>query len=193
MKQEKSINNSILNIFRRYGYYIVLGSIAFIMATIMIAVAMLGANKPKNIVEPASSNLMTMPVANCTIIKSYDENNLQFNEVLNQWEIHKGVDFAATKGTNVVACMSGTVSKVYTNSLDGTVIEIDHGNNVKSVYGSLDSSVNVAVGDVVNSGDVLGQAGNSGVREIEESHLHFEVWENGSQVNPEEYLNAEAK
>lgn len=69
----------------------------------------------------------------------------------------------------------------------GNYIKIDHGNNFQTLYAHLEKNLPVKIGKVVNKGDFLGNMSNSG--NAYGSHLHFEVHENYSQVNPEKYLN----
>ena len=192
MNTETKKENKVLKFFKDYMYYIILAVLVLTMLVVMI-VASVVSNKNEEPVTPTSVTTFSMPILNATILKGYDENNLQYNSVLNQWEIHKGIDFSASADSKVYASLSGTVTKVYTNSLEGTVIEIDHGNNLKTVYGSLNQNVNVEVGDVVNTGDVLGTASNSGIVETDKAHLHYEVWKDGSKVDPSGYLNVDSK
>ena len=192
-EQTRNNDNKFVKLFRNYGYYFILAFLIAIMAIILIVSSSVAPKKKNNEVEPVSTTSFSMPVLNASIIKGYDANALQYNAVLNQWEMHKSVDFSASKGVQVLASFDGTVSKIYTNLLEGTVVVIDHGDNLQTVYGSLDSNVNVEVGDTVTTGDVIGTASNSATRDIEDSHVHFEVWKDGSSVDPAGYLNVESK
>ena len=193
-EQTKNQDNKFVKLFKNYGYYFILAFLIVVMAVILV-VASSSSNKKENNnnVEPVSTISFTMPVLNASVIKGYNADELQYNAVLNQWEIHKSIDFGASKGMQVLASFGGTVSEIYTNLLEGTVIVIDHGDNLKTVYGSLDSNVNVEVGDAVATGDVIGTASNSATRDIEDSHVHFEVWKDGASVDPAGYLNVESK
>lgn len=134
-----------------------------------------------------------VPMKNYTIKKDYSGKELQYNDTLKQWEIHKAVDFVPTDNTDVFAVSNGTVSKVYTNHLEGTVVEISHGNGVVSVYKSLEKA-DVKVGDKVSAGQVIGSAGETMSQELKTGvHLHFEMLINGTKVNPNEYLDLSVK
>ena len=114
---------------------------------------------------------------------------------------HSGIDFPADEGTRVFAVLGGTVATVYGNHPDaGTFVEIDHGNGYWTRYLHL-SAVNVAKGQQVKMGDVVGLSGGMpGKPHSGRStgpHLHFEIWEGrpfggGRAVNPIELLTREA-
>ena len=71
----------------------------------------------------------------------------------------------------------------------GTVVEIDHGNDVVSVYANLDVSPAVGVGQTVACGDTVGAVGTTALAESgEEAHLHFAMRRGGSTVDPAEYV-----
>ncbi|MGN1227295.1 MAG: peptidoglycan DD-metalloendopeptidase family protein, partial [Christensenellales bacterium] len=60
---------------------------------------------------------------------------------------------------------------------------------MKSLYSSLDSAVNVKVGDEVKSGDVIGKVGDTANGEhTDGAHLHFEFYRDGVKVNPNDYI-----
>jgi len=100
-------------------------------------------------------------------------------------EFHKGVDIGSPDGTPVHAPADGRVVKVGQESGYGRVIEVDHGNGITTVYGHL-QGFNVAVGQMVVKGQVLGFVGHSG--RVTGSHLHYEVQVRGTAVNPHKYL-----
>jgi murein DD-endopeptidase MepM/ murein hydrolase activator NlpD len=176
---------------KKYSYYIALGVLLVILSVAIVLTSVLyGSNEEE--VEPTSSTTISfdLPVMNATVLKGFSDTELQYNATSNVWETHKAVDFYAEIGTDVLACFDGTVSNVYTNILDGTVVEIDHGDGLKTTYGSLSSEVKVAVGDVVKKGDIIGKASNSATSEVSESgQVHFEVWKDGSAVDPANYMD----
>ena len=67
----------------------------------------------------------------------------------------------------------------------GNEIEIDHGNGIVTVYGHL-SGFNVATGQQVVKGEVIGYVGHTG--RVTGPHLHYEVQVRGIAVNPHKYL-----
>jgi murein DD-endopeptidase MepM/ murein hydrolase activator NlpD len=100
-------------------------------------------------------------------------------------EFHKGVDIGSPDGTPVHAPADGRVVKAGPGTGYGREIEIDHGNGIVTVYGHL-SGYNVAVGEQVVKGQVIGYVGHSG--RTTGSHLHYEVQVHGTAVNPHRYL-----
>lgn len=134
------------------------------------------------------------PIADCTVQKDYNADELQYNDTLKQWEIHKAVDLVTTDATNVLAIANGTVTNLYTNRLEGTVIEISHNNGFTSIYKSLDSNVKVKLGDYVKQGQILGETSSTMAREQNSGiHLHFELLLNKSYVNPNDYIDFSKK
>ena len=141
-----------------------------------------------------SYNVFVVPIKNATIVKDYSASELQYNDTLKQWEIHKAIDFLAGEDLNVYAVADGTISNVYTNYLEGTVVEITHKDGVVSVYKSLEENVNIAVGEKVSGGSVIGVVSQTMAQELNTgAHLHFEMLKNGSKVNPNDYLDLGVK
>ena len=101
------------------------------------------------------------------------------------YEYHEGQDIDAMMGTPVVATASGTVTMACPQNGYGNVVYIDHGNGLSTRYGHL-SQINVAVGQNIARGDVLGSVGSTG--RSTGPHLHYEVRINNEPVNPRPYL-----
>lgn len=101
------------------------------------------------------------------------------------WAGHLGIDIGAYTGDAIWAASSGVV--IWAGGMEGgygnvVVLEHDNGANVwVTLYAHL-SAINVRCGDVVSQGQVIAASGNSG--NSTGPHLHFEVRENGSFVNP---------
>ena len=176
-----------------YVYAILIGILVIACA---VTIALVSANNSNGRADvgddgvDVSTTTYVVPMQNATIAKDYSGNELQYNDTLKQWEIHKAIDFIATDNLNVYAVADGTVSNVYTNYLEGTVIEISHSDGIVSIYKSLASDVSVAVGDTVSAGQVIGQVGDSMAQESNTgAHLHFEMTVNGVKVDPNDYLS----
>jgi hypothetical protein len=110
-------------------------------------------------------------------------------------EWHRGQDFNAPYGTNVVATGNGTVTFAGNrNDGYGNYVMIDHGFGYQSLYGHL-SKINVSLGLNIKRGDLIGLSGNTG--SSSGPHLHYEIIINGQHVDalnffsddltPEEY------
>lgn len=98
---------------------------------------------------------------------------------------HKGRDYAAPLGTPIYAASDGTVIQSTFNSIRGYYLQIDHNNGIKTLYQHC-SRVIVQYGQHVNKGQVIAYVGSTGASTG--PHLHFEVWENNTPVDPRNYL-----
>lgn len=99
---------------------------------------------------------------------------------------HFGIDVTAKEGETVKAVYDGTVIMASYTSDGGNVISIQHANNLISVY-KHNSILLKKVGDRVEAGDFIAIIGNSG--ELTDGpHLHFELWYNGTPLNPQEFI-----
>lgn len=105
---------------------------------------------------------------------------------INLAEGHFGVDIVAAPGTPVKATLDGTVILAEWTPGDGYVIHLQHDKNVVSVY-KHNSTLLKKVGNRVKAGDVIAILGNSG-KHTSGAHLHFEIWQNGNPLNPQEYI-----
>jgi murein DD-endopeptidase MepM/ murein hydrolase activator NlpD len=99
---------------------------------------------------------------------------------------HTGIDFAVcAMNLNIYAPAAGKVVLAEELTIKGKALLIDHGWGVFSGYWHL-SEFNVAAGDMVQPGDLIGQIGNTG--RSAGPHLHFEIDISGTPVNPETWL-----
>lgn len=99
---------------------------------------------------------------------------------------HKGIDIAASYGTDIKAVADGTIEYASYNSGGyGNLVIIDHGNGIKTYYGHC-SKLCVSVGQKVNAGDLIAKVGSTG--NSTGNHCHFEIRVNGSQIDPQKYV-----
>jgi murein DD-endopeptidase MepM/ murein hydrolase activator NlpD len=101
---------------------------------------------------------------------------------------HTGLDIAGGIGTEIFAPASGKVIFVGPLTVRGNATVIDHGWGVYSGY-MHQSEIYVKPGDLVQAGQVIGLVGGTG--RVEGPHLHWEMWANGVQVDPLEWLERE--
>ena len=99
---------------------------------------------------------------------------------------HNGMDIASNMGTTVYAADGGSVVLAEWYGGYGNCIMIDHGNGYKTLYGHL-SSIGVSEGQRVSQGAVIGAVGSTG--NSTGPHLHFEVYANGSRIDPEQFYS----
>jgi murein DD-endopeptidase MepM/ murein hydrolase activator NlpD len=95
---------------------------------------------------------------------------------------HPGIDIAAPLGTPVRAFAAGQVVFAGKDSSGAVVVEIEHLPNVISLYGHLEDPPAVKVGDIVVTGQVVGDVGLTG--NTTGPHLHFGIYEAGVPVDP---------
>lgn len=98
---------------------------------------------------------------------------------------HKAIDFAGDRGTAIFAAQSGTVTFAGYQGNYGYLVEIDHGNGLKTRYAHC-NALCVKAGQVVSQGQQIATMGNTG--RSTGDHLHFEVLKNDKQVNPASYI-----
>lgn len=116
--------------------------------------------------------------------------NSDFGPRVSPWadgsgEHHSGLDIGAVRGTAVTAPAPGTVVLAGPNAEYGITLVIDHGHDLKTLYGHL-SRVDAAVGQKVERGQIVAQTGNTG--RSSGPHLHYEIQVAGKPVNPRLYL-----
>ncbi len=111
----------------------------------------------------------------------------RIHPIYGTYKFHGGVDIAASYGTAIWAADGGTVivSSDGWNGGYGNYIVIDHGNGVQTRYAHMSSRA-VSVGTHVSKGQVIGYVGSTGASTG--AHIHFEVWNNGSRVDPMSYF-----
>ena len=99
---------------------------------------------------------------------------------------HFGIDVVAPKNEAIKATLDGTVIFAEWTVETGYVIQLQHADNIVSIY-KHNSVLHKKVGDHVKAGEVVAIVGNSG--ELTSGpHLHFELWYNGIPINPEDYM-----
>lgn len=134
---------------------------------------------------------------NITIGKNYydyqAEEETQKNSIVvhdNTYMQNTGIDYTSKNVFDVVSILEGTVINIKDDETIGKIIEIKHANNLVSSYQSL-SEITVKKGDVITQGQVIGKSGSNELDKDLGNHLHFEIYDNGQAVNPNNYLNKE--
>ncbi|RPH62435.1 MAG: LysM peptidoglycan-binding domain-containing protein [Chloroflexi bacterium] len=104
---------------------------------------------------------------------------------LEYYSFHTGLDFCGGVGVQITAPADGVVVLAGPLTIRGNATIIDHG---WGVYSGIwhQSEIKVAAGQTVKAGDVIGLVGGTG--RVTGAHLHWELWVNGIQVNPMEWL-----
>ena len=107
---------------------------------------------------------------------------LEYNEAKNK--IAKAI--AANPNESVLATLDGTVILSTYTAETGYVIQIQHAQNIVSVYKHCGSLLK-KVGDTVKAGEAIALVGNTGEKTTG-PHLHFELWSKGRALDPSKYI-----
>ena len=108
-------------------------------------------------------------------------------QTFNFQENHFAIDIAADIGTPVKSILDGKILFSEWSVDTGHVIIVDHGDNIVSVYKHNSKSLKEQ-NDFVQAGEVIAYSGNQGSLSSG-PHLHFELWKNGTPIDPEPLLN----
>jgi murein DD-endopeptidase MepM/ murein hydrolase activator NlpD len=107
----------------------------------------------------------------------------RWHPVLAKWRSHKGVDYAARRGTPIRASGDGKIVLAGRKGGYGKAIFIQHGGRYRTVYGHLNSyAKGIRVGKKVKQGQIIGYVGSTGL--ATGPHLHYEFRVNGTHRNP---------
>jgi murein DD-endopeptidase MepM/ murein hydrolase activator NlpD len=98
---------------------------------------------------------------------------------------HRGIDFAGSAGSEVVAVAAGVVTWAGQRSGYGSLVEVNHGNGYITRYAHNQRTL-VTVGQTVTRGEAIALMGSTG--RSTGPHVHFEVLKNGRQINPASFL-----
>lgn len=141
--------------------------------------------------------LMPVKEADSTVIKRHfydmdgkpEEQEAALVFYNNRYHPNTGIDIAREDGEtfDVVAALSGKVTKVAEDLLLGNVIEIEHDKGIVTQYQSVNEII-VEVGDEVKQGQAIAKAGESMFDEEAAVHVHFEIRKDGVAVNPHNYF-----
>lgn len=112
---------------------------------------------------------------------------MRFHPILKTWRAHKGVDYAAPKGTPIRTVGNGVVTFAGWQNGYGNAVEVSHGNGRNTFYAHM-SRIDVRKGQRVDQGDRIGAVGSTGWSTG--PHLHFEFRVNGAHQDPRRIAKA---
>lgn len=222
MNEKKEFGNkkkkTQLNGEKRFYLLTAIGCAAALVAIVVIAIVVSSANKVDTpaVNLPSSSAMdtpadkpqepddeenepvvtlpegMVSPVETVSVLNDY---GFYHNKTLNSYYEHAGIDFTATAGTKVVAVEKGTIESIYKDDvLLGTEIVVDHGDGLKTVYRFVTEAEGLKVGDKVEKGAVIATVAEASGNEYKDgAHLHFEIMQNGKNIDPALRLPLEEK
>ncbi len=177
----RSIDESelVLNTSKRVD---IVAKQAYIQAKSYEEVLKLAINKE----EELSSTPAIMPISNNDLSFMSSGWGVRLHPVYKVKMFHWGIDFVAPRGTNIYSTGDGIVESVVNQGNGhGKNIIINHGFGYKTLYAHL-SKFNVTEGQKIKRGQVIGYVGCSGTSTA--PHLHYEVFKNGSNVDPKYYF-----
>mgnify|MGYP002818467960 CR=1 FL=1 len=124
--------------------------------------------------------LMRTPIDGARMSSGF---GMRHHPVLGYNKMHKGVDFAASRGTPIYAAGDGTIEYIGRKGGYGNYIRIRHNGSLKTAYAHMKGfAKKLSKGSRVVQGEVIGYVGTTG--RSTGPHLHYEVLQNGKQVNP---------
>ena len=131
-----------------------------------------------------TSSSFALP-ASGEILEEFTE-TLSYNTVLGDWRTHNGMDIAVDAGGSVCAAADGTVSRISSDAM-GEYVIIEHDGGFSTKYCALSSIEDIAEGDTVKAGDVIGIVADSKAENTTDTHVHFELYKDGKPVDPMKY------
>lgn len=139
--------------------------------------------------SPASSSAQpaAAPSMPGRVLNAFSGDELVYNKTLGDWRTHNGVDYACAQDAQVCAPAAGKVTAVDTDGRWGSVVCIeDSAGRVWRVCGTADPAVHT--GDEVSVGQALGRAGSIPNECAEETHIHLEVMQGDTYLDPAKLL-----
>jgi len=136
--------------------------------------------KKKN--EMLASIPAIQPVANKHLKRMASGYGMRIHPIYKTRKMHWGMDFSASRGTEIYATGNGVVSKVkYSRRGYGKHLVINHGFGYKTLYAHM-HKIHVKRGQKIKRGDVIGEVGSTG--SSTGPHLHYEVIKGKQKLNP---------
>ena len=131
--------------------------------------------------QSARRLLMKTPIDGARLSSGF---GLRRHPILGYRKSHKGVDFAARRGTPIKATGDGTIERANRYGSFGNYVRIRHASGYKTAYAHLNGFARgIRAGKRVHQGDIIGYVGTTG--RSTGPHLHYEVHLNGKAINPQ--------
>lgn len=141
----------------------------------------------KQIVRPYTSSDVEIATYFYDVDGTPEEQQKSLIYFENTYMKNTGVLYQASEVFDCVAVLEGIVLNIKEDDILGNVVEIEHNPNLRTIYYSL-GEVNVKVGEVLAQGDIIGTSGENNLTD-QASNLLFEVYYNGTLLNPEEFYS----
>lgn len=105
----------------------------------------------------------------------------------NTYMKNTGVLYNAKDAFDIIMPLDGKIINIKEDEILGKYIEVEHNTNLRTVYYSVDD-IKVKVGDELKQGEIIAKSGSNKISE-NKNNLLFEVYYNGTLINPEEFYN----
>lgn len=160
-----------------------------------------------NVLIDTNSTIKVNNIIDQTIIKPYTSENVSISkyyyskedeEARQQQSLIKynniympntGILYSSEEEFEIVSILDGKVSSIKTDDILGNIIEIEHNNNIVTIYQSV-KDVKIKEGDTIKQGDIIALSGSNKLEDEKNNCLHFEVYKDGSLINPLSFLNS---
>lgn len=130
--------------------------------------------------QSAKKSLMKTPIDGARLSSGF---GMRRHPILGYGKMHKGIDFAAPRGTPIYAAGDGTIDRIGTVNGYGKYIRIRHRKDLQTAYAHMNGfRAGLSNGSRVKQGQIIGYVGTTG--RSTGPHLHYEILVNGKQVNP---------
>jgi murein DD-endopeptidase MepM/ murein hydrolase activator NlpD len=129
--------------------------------------------------RPLKKTFIRMPIPYARLTSGFGN---RFHPVLGRMRMHKGVDYAASTGTPIMAAGDARVQSAGWMNGYGNAVVLDHGRGYTTLYGHMSRIGKIHKGQRIGQGTVIGYVGSTGL--ATGPHLHYEFRVNGVHRNP---------
>lgn len=134
--------------------------------------------------------LLSRPVRNARVSSGFTTR--RYHPILKRYRAHLGIDYAAPRGTPIMAAGSGKIIFAGRTRGYGNLIKIQHSNGYMTLYAHQKAfRRGIRKGKYVKQGDVIGYVGTTGLSTG--PHLHFGLYKNGRAINPARVVQVTTK
>lgn len=145
-------------------------------------------NSDEKLMKPYNSEKVT-------ILKNFydkeDSEDKQQNSIIyyeNIYMQNSGIDYKSDEEFDIVSVSSGTVTKITTDNMLGKTIEVRNTDGLIFMYQCLGNEL-VKNGDTLTQGQIISKSGTCSLNANEKYTLHFEMYKDGTVINPEKYFD----
>lgn len=160
----------------------------FVMSAFKNNVVSVVSNQTDKIIKPYASDKVAVKKGYYDINanEASQQNSLIYYE--KTYMENTGILYSANEKFDALATMDGTIKDIKEDEILGVVVEVQNTEKLTTIYYSL-GELNVAVGDQVKQGDVIGTSGTNKIETEVSNLMLFEVYIDGNLVNPETFYN----